>query len=309
MNRVKDQPCVFCGNPSSRVGEHVWPAWFIGEFAGHGLFTASRGGNVYLKRRKEGEPEPGPQTSIALPGVHVPACVACNGAMNAHLEEPAREIVRSLLAHGDSSDDLLVSTDESTALARWLVKVGILAAHPARRFDLPAMNADPNVSKFVNARSEWLSWMTTGAPLPAGFSVYISRRKIDGSEPVPAPEGQQRIPLPNVIVDGDRLDYMQRAFGFYGVNVTIVWHPGWPIDQPQVSNGRAVQLWPKPSPFNFGSLPQVSPKELQFIDITISDTAMTATEFALAAQTPLSPESSIFASFFGGAGTEHLDPR
>lgn len=262
-----------------------------------------------MKRQKEGEPDAGPQTSIALPGVHVPACVACNGAMNTRLEEPAKEVVRSLLTQSDSSDDLFVSADESTTLARWLVKVGILAAHPARRFDLPAMNADPNVPMFTSVRSEWLSWMTTGAPLPAGFSVYISRRKLDGSEMVPEPENQQRIPLPDVIVDGDRLDYMQRAFGFYGVNVTIVWHPGWPIDQPQVSKGRAVQLWPKPSPFNFGSLPQVSPRELQFVDMTISETAMTAAEFALATQTPLSPESSIFGSFFGGAGTEPPDPR
>ncbi|GAA1493140.1 hypothetical protein GCM10009627_14860 [Curtobacterium herbarum] len=240
-----------------------------------------------------------PQTLNALPGVHVPACVACNNALGTYLEEPAKNLVRRILGHTDSHDDLLISADDSDALARWLLKVGLLSYLPERRFDLPAMNEDSDVPVLSRVRGDWLSWMTVGSPPPDSFSVYITRRELDGSDPDPEPGDQQWIPLPHPVVDGKDLDFMLRAFGFRGVNVTIVWHPGWPIDHPQVTDGRAVQLWPSPHEFNFGSMPQVSTKELRFLDPPGNELSMDAATFEERISTPLSPTSGLLQGLFG----------
>lgn len=292
MASFDGETCVFCTAPSVGVGEHVWPAWFIAEFQGHGPFTGARGGETYTKR------DGTPQKSSALPGVHVPMCLTCNSALNKHLEEPAKPLVRTLLNHGDSPDELFVSGAESTALACWFLKVGLLSAHPARRHDLPAMDRDQNVPMLREVRAEWLSWMTTGESPPDGFSVFLTRRELNGDACLGSGD-QQWILLPRVIVDQRDLGFMQRSFGFTGVNVTIVWHPGWPIAHPLAASGRAVQLLPREHLFNFGSLPKVNPKELQFVDGSIGEIMMDAEIFAKRARTPLSVDQNPIAMFFG----------
>jgi hypothetical protein len=292
MARFDGESCVFCTNPSVGVGEHVWPAWFIDEFQGQGPFTGARGGATYTTRAGT------PQKSSALPGVHVPMCAACNTALNSYLEVPARPIVRKLLERGDSSDDLVVSAGESAALAQWLLKVGLLSAHPTRRHDLPAMDRDGDMPMLTVVRPEWLTWMTTGDAPPDGFSVYLTRRELHGEPPLDASD-REWIVLPRIIVDGRDLGFMQRSFGFSGVTVTIVWHPGWPVAHPQVATSRAVQLWPAPHEFNLGALPRVNPNELRFMDGSIGEIMMDAEVFAQRTRIPLSVTSNPIASFFG----------
>jgi hypothetical protein len=292
MARFDGETCVFCTNPSVGVGEHVWPTWFINEFHGQGPFTSAHGGETYMTRNGT------PQRSSALPGVHVPMCDACNAALNTHLEVPAKPIVRKLLTHGDSSEDLCVSDAESAALAGWLLKVGVLSAHPTRRHDLPAMDSDGDVPMLSVVQPEWLSWMTTGNAPPDGFSVYLTRRELNGDPPLNASD-REWIVLPRIIVDDRDLGFMQRSFGFKGVNLTIVWHPEWPIDHPQVAAGRAVQLWPAPQAFNFGDLPRVNPDELRFVDGSIGEVVMDAAVFEERTRTPLSVTTNPITSLFG----------
>jgi hypothetical protein len=60
------------------------------------------------------------------------------------------------------------------------------------------------------------------------------------------------------------LSFTVREIGIKGIDVDIVWHPGWPIAHPLVEQGRAVQLWPDPISTDFAALPEVHPGEFGF---------------------------------------------
>jgi hypothetical protein len=293
-NRFPNQTCVFCSNLNDGVGEHIWPLWFIKEFHGQGPFTTSREGVPYTKSDMRT-----PYTSESLLGVHVPACTECNAALNTTIEEPAKPVVRRLLAHRDSSGALVLSVAECAALARWLLKVGILSAHPAADHDHPWLQRDTDLRRLPNVQPEWLDWMRTGSAPPEGFSVFVTRRDLRGEEAEPALE--QHIILPQLVIDGEDPNFMSRSFGFTGLNVTIVWHPGWPIEHAQVEAGRAARLWPGPYEMDFGALPQVHPKEFAFWDGSIGAVVLSAEKFAGVAQQPLSVNSDPYSSFFGNA--------
>ena len=83
---------MLCPNPSAGVGEHVWPAWLIGDFHGEGPFHTEKSGTPYKKRDN---------TTVAkfaaLPSVHVPMCANCNARLNTKVEEPAKPVVRRVL--------------------------------------------------------------------------------------------------------------------------------------------------------------------------------------------------------------------
>ncbi|WP_298045431.1 hypothetical protein [uncultured Citricoccus sp.] len=273
--------CLFCPNASVGVGEHVWPRWFIADFEGQGPFTTARAGVVYTKRDRTT-----PHNSSALQSVHVPCCEECNSTLDTTIEKPAKPVVRRLLGHQDSADELVLSADECAALGRWLLKVGILSAHPAARHDHPGLQRDPDLPTLGSVRPEWLEWMRAGRTPPDGFSVYITRRNLNAEDAVPVLK--QHIALPRLVVDGEDLNFMSRSFGLSGVNATIVWHPGWPIIHAQVDSGRAVRLCPDPYEVDFGRLPEVHPQELAFRDGAIAPLMVSAEEFAQAAQQALS---------------------
>lgn len=293
-NRFPGQTCVFCLNPSFGVGEHVWPLWFLQEFHGEGPFTAARAGSPYMKRDET------PHTSESLQGVHVPACAECNAILNRTLEDQAKPIIRRILEHADSGDSLPLTADECAALARWLLKVGLLSAHPTAEYDHPGLQRDLDMPRLATVKSEWLQWMRAETDPPAGFSVYITRRDLRGEDGMV--EAPQRILLPRVIVDDVDLNFMSRSFGLTGLNATIVWHPGWPITHPQVDVERAVQLWPEPHSVDFGLLPIVAPKEFVFWDGAIGQQIYTTASFERAAEVSLSVDSDPFVAFFGDAG-------
>ncbi len=293
-NRFDSRRCVFCPSPSVGVGEHVWPSWFIREFHGRGPFTTSRAGVPYMKRDQVT-----PATADALLGVHVPACEDCNATLDTTIETPAKPVVRRLLEHGDSHDGIIVSADECAALARWLLKVGLLSAHPAADHDHPALQRDQDLPRLRAVRAEWLEWMRTGTTPPVGFSVFITRRDLHGEDQEPVLK--QHIVLPRLVVDGEDHDFMSRSFGFAGVNVTIVWHPGWPVTHAQVDAGRAARLWPNPDEIDFGALPQVHPKELAFWDGSVGDLAVSADQLKRLAQDPFGVGSDPITAFFGSA--------
>lgn len=291
-NRFPGQACVLCPNPSVGVGEHVWPSWFIGEFHGLGPFTTDHAGVPYTKRDQVT-----PVTSDALYGAHVPACEDCNATLDTTIEKPAKPVVRRLLEHGDSSDTLVLSAGECAALARWLLKVGLLSAHPTAHHDHPGLQRDQDLPRLPTVRAEWLEWMRTGCEPPGGFSVFIKRRSLRGEDG--APVVKQHIVLPRLVVDGEDRNFISRSFGFKGVDVTIVWHPGWPITHAQVDAGRAARLWPDPDDVDFGALPQVDPKELALLDGSIGDIRVSSDELEKLAQHPLSVDLDPATTFFG----------
>lgn len=274
----------------------MWPKWFIAEFHGEGPFTTEHAGKAYTKN--DGIT---PAKSSALPGTHVPMCGTCNSTLDATIEKPAKEVIRRLIPFNSPHDWPALTPEESEALAKWLLKVGLLSAHPAAVHDRAQLNTDPGMPRFAHIPTDWLDWMRTGAAPPVEFSVYVARRAIDDPEPF---LGERlRIILPKVIVDGVDLNFKSRAFGIRGLEVAIVWHPGWPITHPLVAEGRAAQLWPNPSAVDFAALPEVHPREFMFHDGSIGVMAFTAAQYQEATATPLNADMDPVIAFLGDALT------
>ena len=47
------------------------------------------------------------------------------------------------------------------------------------------------------------------------------------------------------------LRLMSREIGIRGLDITMVWHPVWPIAHPLVAEGRAAVFWPNPAAIDF----------------------------------------------------------
>ena len=290
-NRFPGKSCVLCLDPSSGVGEHVWPTWLIKEFHDEGPFTSEKGGTPYTKR--DGVT---PATSVALPGSHVPMCVECNSHLNRTIEAPAKNVIRRLIPWTAAHEWPALSAAEARSLACWFLKVGLLGAHPEVVHDRPQMDRDLDFRRNDHGEPEWLEWLHAGTAPPYGFSVYVARRNVLGEHPDIGEKS--RIILPHVSVEGRSLNYMSRRFGIRGLDVTIAWHPGWPILHPLVEDGRAVQLWPNPSGVDFAKLPEVHPEEFGF-HTGIGDMHFTEELFHRAALEPLSVGMDPIAAFFG----------
>lgn len=94
------------------------------------------------------------------------------------------------------------------------------------------------------------------------------------------------------------LRYASRSFGIRGLDITIVWHPGWPILHPLVEDGRAAQLWPSPVDVDFGALPELHPRDFSFVE-GIGVMAVTEDEFARRTESPLKVGVNPIIPFFG----------
>ncbi|MCK2032200.1 hypothetical protein [Microbacterium sp. KSW4-4] len=288
MSSLKGKPCVLCGAPSTRVGEHIWPGWFLRDFRGQGPFETSKNGVPFTAKHKTA-----PLSVNGLPGVHVPMCEVCNSELDRRFEKPAKLIVEKLVTFEEPQEWPTLTQNEIADLAQWLLKVGLLSAHPAAVHDLPQVDRDPSYPRLDPFLDEWTSWMANGDDPPAGFSVFATRRSIDAPAGDPPLDGPARtIWLPHIIVDGDDLRYMVRRFGFRGIDVTIVWHPGWEIDHAQVNEKRAVRLWPHPACVDLATLPEVNPKELLVSDVDLGPLVTTRSNFEQLVRVPLSHETN-----------------
>jgi hypothetical protein len=61
------------------------------------------------------------------------------------------------------------------------------------------------------------------------------------------------------------LHYQTSVAGIRDIAATVVWHASWRILHPLVEEGRAVKLWPDPSPVDPAMLPEVHPDEFRFL--------------------------------------------
>lgn len=289
-NRFPGKNCVLCPNLSIGVGEHVWPSWLIKKFRGQGPFYTDKNGETIMKRSGETAHE-----VTALLSVHVPMCGPCNTRLSSTVEIPAKDIIERIAPWNDQPSWPSLNTDESAALARWFLKVALLTSHPEADHDNPKIQNDPAWTRFGVIEPAWLDWMRTGSAPPKDFSVFATRRLVEGEQP--HVDEELRLMLPSVAVDGEDLRYMVRSIGFRGFEVTIVWHPGWPIRHPLVETGRAAQLWPSPNAVDFSGLPEVNPEEFKF-QVGLP---MTFTEgsFIQASSEPLTVETELFKVPFG----------
>jgi hypothetical protein len=223
-------------------------------------------------------------------------CAECNNKLATAIELPAKPVVRKILQWADDGEWGVLSVPDCMDLARWCVKVGILLSHPAAESDNPHVERESNNHRFREVAPEWLDWMTTSGQPAAGFSVYLSRRDIRGEGSF---EGQRVIfVLPDVYVDGVPLRYMARSFGIRGLDITVVWHPGWEVRHPLVEAGEAVRIYPCDSPVDLSLLPIVHPGAFSFAD-GFAPLHWSDVVFARNASRPLSVDFDPIKAMFG----------
>jgi hypothetical protein len=262
-DRFRGNICVLCGvRPSVGVGEHVVPAWYAGDFAGEAPFRSENAGVTYHNRRGE------VAVQQTLPVPHVPMCAECNGRLNTFLEEPAKPVIRKLVPRSLNHVWPTITAEEAAALGKWLLKVCLLWGHPEADDDNPHVARGPDIGRFTFVEPEWIAWMGDCVDPPDGFTVYVSRRHpLSGC--APSTGAVYRIELPSFVMAGGRaVRFMKREVGLFGLDATIVWHPGWPIENPLVAEARAALLWPGPAAIDFAALGEVREGE---ISIVISD--------------------------------------
>jgi hypothetical protein len=256
-NRFSGQSCVLCPNESVGVGEHVWPSWFIREFHGEGPFTIEKGGVPYTKG------DGTPATYEALQSVHVPMCEVCNDRLNRLIETPAKAVIRKIIPESGTTHEWpKITAVEADALARWFLKVCLLKSHPDAVHDSPHVQNDESIGHHEQDEPAWLDWLRKGVAPPAWFSVFMTRRSVSGGESFGGEE--LRLELPIVSVGDKSLHYETWSAGVRGIEVSVAWHPFWPIKHPLVEEGRAVRLWPYPSAVDFSTLPEVDLSEFRF---------------------------------------------
>jgi hypothetical protein len=224
-------------------------------------------------------------------------CESCNTRLNRFIEEAAKPVVRRLLPWSANHVWPTINAHESAALARWFLKIGLLSSHPEAVQDNPHVERDADFPRFGRVEPAWLDWMRAGSSPPDHFSVYVAKRSTLGEVPW---EGEaRRILLPRrIVVDGEEVRFMTRSFGVRGVDVALVWHPGWPILHPLVAADRAAVLWPHPAVINFDKLPIVHPREFNFT-VGLGTRMMTRSEYEALVRTPLSVTTDPFSQFFG----------
>lgn len=288
---------MLCPNPSAGVGEHVWPAWFIGDFHGEGPFHTEKSGTPYKKRDN---------TTVAkfaaLPSVHVPMCANCNARLNTKVEEPAKPVVRRVLPWSSTHAWPTLTADEAAALGRWFLKVGLLLSHPEAVDDNPHAAQDLAAARFDEFCEDWVAWMAAGADPPDDFSVYVTRRSILGEQPWTGDMALLSLPG-RVDVATQEQRFMTRSLGIRGLDVTIVWHPGWPIRHPLVEDRRAGVLWPHPVRIDLSGLPEVHPREFGFV-VEPSSLSFSQAEYARVTKVPLQVGQHYVAAVLGQSAVQ-----
>ncbi len=234
---------------SGKDGEHVLPRWLLDMWpAKSGPFTIFRNGSPVLSR--DGRVRS--QTSSAR--FKLPVCQECNAVLNERFEEPAKPLVRRLFNRGPA-----LTHNESQVIGCWFVKTWLLLAHPEVRVSDPGWPLRP----WQPVRQALYEWMISGSQIPAGLSAWLMRIDREG----PPAAATRHLSLPTVIADGRTIEFQVLQFGLGSIDVSLVYHPMWPIDHPLVAEERAAQLWPPrdASILDVRGLALVRPREMAWL--------------------------------------------
>jgi len=249
-----------CTAPASRVGEHAIPDWFRKDQAVDGPYTTYDDGRPFPKR------DGSPRRRQAYEAVTLPVCDAetgndCNGILARRFENPARPVIRDLVYQS-----LPLSPSETAAFSLWALKTTLLLAHPQARF--AASELQPQAWDLGAVSDDLYGWMITGQAPPDSLSLWLTR---PGRQAVRT-ASESLIPLPIVVINGKTTRF--RSFEFDHrfdragmLRLTLVHHPGWPIENPLEEGGRAFRLWPLPpgARLDIASIPRIRWAELGWL--------------------------------------------
>lgn len=243
-------PCIFCGRPSSKSGEHALPRWFLGRWSGEGPFTYERNGEPVTNRHGA------PRTADHLPPVLLPVCdlttspTNCNGTLNRLYEVPGRSVIEAVI----NRNEVLDSPAQVMDFARWWMKTILLLQHPACRNSFPGVERpawDLPVSVYEG--------LIMGN-LPFDISLWLAMfDDVHGSEQLP---GAMRIYLPTTFnPEGGGGKPATLLTGFRQMSsrilqIQMVVHPLCDFEHPFDEAGLATRLWPKtPEYLDINDLP------------------------------------------------------
>ncbi len=233
-------PCVFCGKPSSKTGEHVPPRWFQKRWSGEGPFTYEVNGKPITNR------DGAPRTADHLPPSLLPVCDLttspndCNGTLNRLYEVPGKPAVEAVI----DRSEVLSTAAQVTDFARWWVKTILLLQHPACRnafhgverpaWELPASVYDGLIRDMVSPDiSLWLAMSDDvhgSAQLPGTMRICLPTSfnpEGGGGEPATLLTGFRQV--------GTRV-----------LQVQAVVHPLCDFEHALEQAGLATRLWPEP---------------------------------------------------------------
>ncbi|MCT2587560.1 hypothetical protein [Actinophytocola gossypii] len=230
--KFADSVCVFCRErPSSRLGEHAWPMWLLEMFAEHeGPYHSEINGKAVLKRD-------GHRRGYAsIPTVQTPCCEPCNRELNRRFEQHPKPIIRKVI---DTLGMVVLTPEEAGLFGLWWLKTMLLLSHEETVDS--AVGVSPERWDLRQVPDDLYSWMVTGESPPGGLSVWFARRS---DTAVPAISDPPVMFLPIVIADGRETRFMMKRACLKFCEVTLVYHPGWPIEHPLEATSETVRIWP-----------------------------------------------------------------
>jgi hypothetical protein len=84
--------------------------------------------------------------------------------------------------------------------------------------------------------------MITGEPPPSSLSLWI------GWRPDQLHPSKVAMQLPSVHADGRQYVFHVGQHGLRFLSITLLYHPGWPVEHPHERTGEVVRLWPPREP-------------------------------------------------------------
>ncbi|WP_353953574.1 hypothetical protein V6K52_09230 [Knoellia sp. S7-12] len=221
--------CSICTvNDASRVGEHVWPRWFLKLMDSQGKPPTawSKNGNPILNSRG---------TQIALPRrtrVFLPVCQACNGKLAQRFEDPAIDTVTQLSTNRWLGGH---SAAEWQAVGMWWAKIGLMLGHADARYEHRKLNEE--AIRFNSSPPEY-KWMVDGTAVPVDLSVFVHHSSMD------AGETEAILGVPEHIALSNGAFRVSHVFQIVTPNVAVavVSHPGLTVVHPLVERGEAWEL-------------------------------------------------------------------
>jgi hypothetical protein len=226
------EDCFLCGSePSTPKGEHAWPQWLLTrEFPpSAGPYATEINQQAVLKT--DGEP----RRHTAIPRILLPCGTTCNGKLNRRFEEPAKPVIRRIL----SSSTIELAADETQIAAEWFVKTALFVSHHRRQYAEPGVR--PHVWSPAPPPATY-RWTITDEPAPSSLSLWIGWRP---EKPVDRTVVMQ---LPHVHADGQEHVFHVAQLGLRSLSITLLYHPGWPVEHPHERTGDVVRLWPPREP-------------------------------------------------------------
>lgn len=247
---MRSELCCLCqSSPAVGRGEHVYPQWYLKFLDEKGPPPLGWSSNGEPVRNRGGQQIHG----TARQRVLLPACEPCNNELDRRFEKPAKDAVKRLVSSRWAGTE---DQDTWRSVGLWWAKVLLLVGHPMARHEHPRV--DEIAIRYESEPPDY-RWMVDGSPVPAGLSLWV----FNGTNKEVRPACS--VPVPRWVTepDGSTTDFHFMMLGTEGLCVTLLSHPGWPIQHPLVVRGEAWELLhDPPTSGDLSSQPRLASKTL-----------------------------------------------